>query len=132
MKSKASSVYSLLLIVGDFLSLLLAFGASYILRVTIDHQKIASPVHAMSYIDAFFIILPFWILIFALTGLYNSSIYENRFSEVGRLFVDSFIGILFVIGYSYIFNKTIFPAHLVALYGLLTCCLLETQELLMN
>ncbi len=71
----------------------------------------------MSYIDAFFIILPFWILIFALTGLYNNSIYENRFSEAGRLFVDSFIGILFIIGYSYIFNKTIFPAHLVAFYG---------------
>lgn len=119
MKSNASSVYSLLLIIGDFLSLLLAFVIAYVLRVSLDHHRLSNPVHAETYLTAFLIILPFWILIFALTGLYNNNIYENRFSEAGRLFMDSLIGILFVIGYSYAFNKVIFPAHLVALYGLI-------------
>jgi len=100
-------------------TLLVAFGLSYILRVTLDHTKITSPVHAASYITAFLIIIPFWILIFALIGLYNDTVYENRFSEAGRLFMGSLIGILSVIGYSYAFNKVIFPAHLVALYGLI-------------
>lgn len=119
MKSNASLVYNCFLVVGDFLSLLLAFVAAYILRVTIDHHQLSHSVHAITYLDAFLLILPFWILIFALTGLYNNSIYENRFSEAGRLFMDSLIGILFVIGYGYSFNKVIFPAHLVALYGLI-------------
>ena len=119
MKSNASLVYNCFLVIGDFISLLLAFVISYILRVSLDHQQLAQPVHAMNYLDAFLLILPFWILIFALIGLYNSAIYENRFSEAGRLFVGSLIGILFVIGYSYAFNKIIFPAHLVALYGLM-------------
>ena len=35
--------------------------------------------------------------IFALLGLYNSNIYERRFSEFGRLFWAGFIGMLFVI-----------------------------------
>jgi exopolysaccharide biosynthesis polyprenyl glycosylphosphotransferase len=119
MKSNASLVYNCFLVVGDFLSLVLAFAASYVLRVSLDHHKVLHPISAENYIYAFLLILPFWLLLFALTGLYNNSIYENRFSEAGRLFMDSFIGILFIIGYSYAFNKTIFPAHLVALYGLI-------------
>ncbi len=118
MKSNASSVYSLLLVIGDFFTLVLSFGIAYILRVTLDHQQLAHTVYASDYLAAFLLILPIWILIFALIGLYNSNIYENRFSEAGRLLMGSLIGILFVIGYSYAFNKVIFPAHLVALYGL--------------
>jgi FlaA1/EpsC-like NDP-sugar epimerase len=61
-------------------------------------------------------LLPFWILIFALLGLYNARNYENRFSELGRLIVASFVGILFAISYAYVANVTIFPARLVTLY----------------
>ena len=64
------------------------------------------------------ILLPFFIFVFALLGLYNHRIHEQRFSEIGRLFTGTFIGILFLISYSYVFNQPIFPARLVAFYGL--------------
>src|SRR5207248_2256530 len=44
-------------------------------------------------------------------------IYEKRFTELGRLLIGSFIGILFVISYSYMTNTVIFPARLVTIYG---------------
>lgn len=119
MKSNASLLYNCFLVVGDFLSLLLAFAGAYVIRVTLDHHAVAQHVYARTYLEAFLILLPFWILIFALIGLYNSSVYENRFSEAGRLFVGSLFGILFVIGYSYFSLQVIFPAHLVAVYGLI-------------
>ena len=117
MKSNSSLLYNCFLIIGDFLSILLAFVVAYILRVSLDHQKLVHSISASTYIQAFFIVVPIWILIFGLIGLYRSNIIEKRFTEVGKLFVGSFIGILLIIGYSYILNKVIFPAHLVAVYG---------------
>lgn len=117
MKSNGSLIYSLFLVVGDFLALVAAFAAGYILRVSISHRPISETVHAGTYIEIFIFLLPFWILMFALLGLYNSSIHEKRFTEAGRLLIGSFFGVLFVIGYAYAVNKPVFPARLVPVYG---------------
>src|SRR3989344_1565717 len=117
MKNSATLVYNAFLVVGDFLALLLAFIAAYVLRVSVSHRPIAEQVHAHTYITVFLILLPFWIIIFALLGLYNSSIYEKRFSELGRLFVGSFIGMLFVVFWNFLASKPILPARLVPIYG---------------
>src|SRR3989338_10708644 len=117
MKSNASLIYSLFLVVGDFLALVAAFVFAYAIRGTLSTVPVAHPIPATTYLSIFLILLPFWILIFALLGLYNSSIYEKRFNEAGRLFIGSFVSILFVISYQYAINKPIFPARLVAVYG---------------
>src|SRR5665213_2658156 len=117
MKNNASLIYNFLLVVGDGLAITVAFTVAYILRVTLSHEPLSANVHAHSYIIILVSLLPFWILIFSLLGLYNSRIYERRFSELGRLLVGSFIGILFVISYSYITNTVIFPGRLVTIYG---------------
>ena len=88
------------------------------MRVSVSHRSFPIKIHAATYVEIFLLLLPFWILIFALIGLYNNSIYEKRFSEAGRLLIGSFMGLLFVIGYSYFFSQSVFPAHLVAFYGL--------------
>ena len=117
MKNNASLVYNLCLIVGDALAITVAFTIAYILRVTLSHQPLSASVQAHSYITILVSLLPFWILIFGVLGLYNYRVYEKRFSELGRLLVGSFIGILFVISYSYMTNTAIFPARLVTVYG---------------
>jgi exopolysaccharide biosynthesis polyprenyl glycosylphosphotransferase len=117
MKSNASLLYSFILVVGDFLALITAFVGAYILRVSIDHRPVAHSIHAATYLEIFLILLPFWILTFGLLGLYNSSIYEKRFTEAARLFIGSFIGLLFVVSYGYATDKIVFPARLVPVYG---------------
>ncbi len=117
MKSNYSLIYNAFLALGDFLALVTAFVAAYIFRVSLSDVPIANPVSAQSYLVIFMTLLPFWILIFALLGLYNSNIYEKRFSEFGRLIVGSFIGLLFVIFYDFLTNEPIFPAKLVPIYG---------------
>lgn len=117
MKNNASLVYNFCLMIGDALAITVAFSIAYILRVTLSHEPLSATVQAHSYITILISLLPFWILIFGLLGLYNARIYDKRFSELGRLFIGTFIGILFVISYSYMTSTVIFPARLVTVYG---------------
>jgi exopolysaccharide biosynthesis polyprenyl glycosylphosphotransferase len=117
MKNNTSLVYNFCLVLGDALAIIAAFVAAYLLRVTLSHTVLSAQVHSRDYVIALVSLLPFWILIFGLLGLYNARNYDRRFSEFGRLLIGSFIGILFVISYSYIANVTIFPARLVTVYG---------------
>ncbi len=119
MKNNATLVYGFFLIVGDFLALVAAFTAAFILRVTLDDRPISAQVTSLDYVKIFALLLPFWLIIFGLLGLYNKNTYENRFSEFGKIVTGSFVGILFVISYSYITNTVIFPARLVTVYGFL-------------
>src|SRR5690606_5059120 len=59
-----------------------------------------------------------WVVVHSFIGLYTQRIYENRFQELGRLLVGSVLGILVLIGYSFVSNKELFPARLVPVYGL--------------
>src|SRR3990167_8968910 len=117
MKNSATLVYNAVLVVGDFLALVLAFVGAYVLRVTLSDTPIVNPVDSKTYLGIFLVLLPFWIIIFGLLGLYNSNIYEKRFSELGRLLIGSFVGLLFVIFWDFISVKSIFPAKLVPIYG---------------
>lgn len=117
MKNNASLLYNFCLVIGDAVAITLAFTVAYILRVSLNSTPLSADVSAHTYIMVLVSLLPFWILIFSLLGLYTSKIYDRRFHEFGRLLVASFIGILFVISYSYIFDVAIFPARLVTVYG---------------
>lgn len=116
MKSNASLVYNLFLMVGDFLALIGAFLGAFIIRAQ-SATPVAHPISAHTYFYVFLAVLPFWIFIFGLLGLYNSNIYERRFSEFGRLLMGSFIGMLFVIFWNFVSVQPIFPAKLVPIYG---------------
>ncbi len=117
MKNNSSLIYSLFLVVGDFLALVAAFVGAYVLRGDFSSVPVAHPIPAATYVGIFLALLPFWILFFALLGLYSSSIQEKRFNELGRLLIGSFVGLLFVISYGYAVNRIIFPARLVPVYG---------------
>ena len=111
-------MYGFFLVVGDFLALVAAFTSAYILRVKLDERSLVTEIAARDYLIAFLYVLPIWLIIFGLLGLYNKNVYENRFSEFGRLLVGCFIGILVAIGYEYVSKTSIFPARLVPVYGL--------------
>ncbi len=118
MKHGSTLIYSFILLVGDFLALLAAFVLAYILRVKYDDRPLPQQIPAHTYLFIFAVLLVFWLVIFMLLDLYRSRVFENRFSEAGRILAGSFIGILFLVGVQYALNRPIFPARLVPIYGL--------------
>lgn len=116
MKTNASLVYNFVLMLGDIVVLLMSFAAAFVIRAH-SSVDVAHPMHASEYLVIMTALIPFWILIFALLGLYHHNMYERRFAEAGRLFIGSFIGMLFVIAWDYMSLQPIFPAKLVPVYG---------------
>lgn len=119
MKNNFSVIYACFLIIGDFLAVLAAFAAAYVLRVKIDERPLIEQIPAFTYIRAYLTVLPLWILVHASIGLYTNEIYDRKFKELGRLLVGSFVGILVIIGYDFVTQDHLFPARLVPVYGLL-------------
>lgn len=118
MTGKNTKLYSLILIIIDTFVLLGAFTLAYIARVQLDPRPLLANVHAYDYLYTFLLIIPFWILIFASLGLYNSGTYNRRLVEWGKIALGSFIGILLVIGWQYVSDSEFLPARLVAVYAL--------------
>ena len=71
MPTKNTKFYSLILILADTLVLLAAFTVAYIIRVQIDNRPLVSDVFAIDFLWTALTIVPFWIIIFALIGLYS-------------------------------------------------------------
>jgi exopolysaccharide biosynthesis polyprenyl glycosylphosphotransferase len=116
MLSKNTKVYSIILLVSDFFALLAAFGLAYIIRVALDERNLLTTRDDGTYLLAALAIIPVWMIVLAVLGLYSSVTYNRRLSEWGKVFMGSFIGILLVIGFEYVTNQPIFPARLVTVY----------------
>lgn len=117
MPTKNTKFYSFLLVLADMVVLLIAFTLAYIVRVHYDPRPLLAPVYAAVYAQAFLLIVPIWIAIFASIGLYNASTYNRRLVEWSKIALGAFIGVLVIIGWEYVSGKHFFPARLVAFYA---------------
>lgn len=105
-----------------------AFVIAYVIRVQYDPRPLLHNIYAYDYLFAFLLIVPFWIVVFGVIGLYQPATYSRRLLEWSKIAIGSFIGILLVIGWEYISDKEVFPARLVAAYALVIAFVLIVLE----
>lgn len=130
MRRRNSKLYGFVLILIDALVLITAFVLAYIARVQLDplDRPLLHDIYAFDYLWSFLLLVPFWIVVFALIGLYNPQTYNRRLVEWAKIAIGSFIGILIVIGWEYASDKALFPARLVAVYALIGSFVLLVLE----
>lgn len=132
MPVKTVRFYTFALIVIDVLAILAAFSLAYIVRVQLDPRPLINQIGAVDFFWTFVKLLPFWLITFWALGLYSPAVYQRRLTEMGKLAMGSFIGILLIIGYAFVVNQAIFPARLVPVYAVVATfgLLLVGRELL--
>jgi exopolysaccharide biosynthesis polyprenyl glycosylphosphotransferase len=128
MTRRNSKLYSFTLMLVDALVLIIAFVLAYVARVQYDPRPLLHNIYAYDYLFAFLLIVPFWVAVFGLIGLYQPTTYNRRLLEWTKILIGSFLGILLVIGWEYASDKSIFPARLVAAYALAATFLLIVVE----
>jgi exopolysaccharide biosynthesis polyprenyl glycosylphosphotransferase len=117
MRKRSELLFSVVLVPLDFLALLGAFVAAYIIRVKLDDKPVAHPIAAMEFLQVLMIVLPVWILIFALSGLYSQSSLRGRLDEIGKVFVAVSGGVMFSILLDFLQPVSFFPSKAVPIYA---------------
>lgn len=116
MPTRNTKFFSLLLLLADAAILLTVFTIAYILRVQVDDRPLLAPVFAVDYLSTMVAILPFWLFVLGMIGLYSARVYSRRLVEWSRIFIGVFIGVLIMIGWEYVTEATLFPARLIVVY----------------
>lgn len=117
MPVKTIRFYTLALIVFDVLAILAAFVLAYIVRVQLDPRPLVYQIGAMDFFVTFLQLTPIWIITLWSLGLYSPAVYQKRLTEMGKLLMAAFIGVLLLVGYEYVLDQPLFPARLVPVYA---------------
>ncbi len=117
MRKRSELFFSLISVPIDFLALVGAFVVAYIIRVKIEGRPVAHPIAALDFLNILLVVLPVWILIFALAGLYSQSNLRSRLAEVGKVFVAVSGGVMFMILFDFFQRTPVFPSKAVPIYA---------------
>jgi exopolysaccharide biosynthesis polyprenyl glycosylphosphotransferase len=117
MRKRSELFFSVILLPLDFLALLGAFVLAFIIRVKLEGKPVAHPVPAIEFLQIILILLPVWILIFALSGLYSQSSLRGRLDEIGKVFVAVSGGVMFSILLDFLQPVSLFPSKAVPIYA---------------
>jgi exopolysaccharide biosynthesis polyprenyl glycosylphosphotransferase len=117
MQKRSELFFNIILLPIDFLAVVGAFVIAYAIRVKIDGRPVPNPLGIVLFLKLFLLILPVWILIFALLGLYNQPVNRSRLTELGKIFVAVSGGTMFLILLDFFSRQPLFPAKAIAIYG---------------
>ena len=126
MRKDSGLVYRAFLMLGDALAIIFAFGFAYYFRTHIDMRPYSFTSELSDFIFSNMVLIPIWLVVLVILGLYSNDVLRSRAREYGRLFFASLIGIMTIITYDFfadgtIANGSLFPVRTVVIYAALFC-----------
>jgi exopolysaccharide biosynthesis polyprenyl glycosylphosphotransferase len=114
MTTKRSEMLFLLLAIPiDLLMVFLAFLTAYFLRAQTDLIYLWP---FPTYAGFMALLLPGWLAVFALSGLYNRQVRSRRWSEFTRIFMAVSTGFMFFVIWIFL-SRTLFFSRLIVIYA---------------
>lgn len=111
---RSELLFSFLLVPVDAAAIILAFAIAYFVRSQGEIVDVWPVDQFFSFVAA---LLPFWILIFGLEGLYNVRHSRRGLDELAGIILGALSGIMLVVGWLFL-TRTFFFSRLVILYAL--------------
>ncbi len=126
MKKDFGLIFRICLILGDAFAVCLSFLVAYLMRTHLDQRPFYFESNPWHFVASLLLLLPIYIIILAAFGLYRRNIFlnRNRWSEIGRLFLASVVGVMAIISYDFFLNADLFPVRIMAIYTIASCFLL--------
>lgn len=119
MKKQSELFFSLILLPLDFLAITSAFVVSYIIRFKLEHKPVTHYLAAFAYLKLILLMVPVWIFIFAIVGLYNLKSNRGRLEDIGRIVVAVSGGAMALIMFDFFNPSPVFPSKSIPVYGLI-------------
>lgn len=103
MKKDFGLIFRICLILGDAFAICLSFLLAYFMRTHLDQRPFYFESKPWQFVASLLLLLPIYIIILAAFGLYRRTIFlnRNRWSEIGRLFLASVVGVMAIISYDF-------------------------------
>ncbi len=111
---KSELFFTFILLPVDILMIALGFIVSYFWRANQDLVIYMWPF--MDYLKFIAYSMPFWILIFALQGLYSSKNGHSGFEIIAKIFLAVSTGIMLIVAWLFL-SRTMFFSRLVVIYA---------------
>lgn len=117
MQKRSELFFNLIRLPLDFLAVLSGFVLAYVIRVQLEGRPVPYPSGGTVFIKFFLLVIPVWILIFAVTGLYGQTGQKARLAEIGKIFTAVSGGTMFLVLLDFLSRQPIFPAKAIIIYG---------------
>lgn len=118
MKKRSELFFSFILVPIDYLMLVAGFVLAYFVREG-QSKPFAYLMSGQSYLRYMLLLLPIWILLFAVLGLYSLSSVRSRLQEAGRIVAATLAGTMLLILLDFFTTQPIFPSKSIPVYGFL-------------
>lgn len=119
MKRNPGFVLRAVMLITDLAAIIAAFAIAYYFRVYFDPRPFYFAPEIWEFVGVILAMLPVWILILFMCGMYKESVYLYRPKTYGRVLVVSLLGTMSMIAASYLLEIEIFPSRIVVLYAFL-------------
>lgn len=106
----------LLLVLFDIIMVVASFGLAYYYRVHLDSRPYFFQPQTLNFIILAITLVPLWVGVNFLSGLYDRTVFLYRSREYGRILIASVVSVMAMISYEFFTGEDIFPVRVIAIY----------------
>jgi len=109
---KVELLFTAILVPVDIAMIVVSFLVAYLLRQNIETSQVFGGTGMLEYFKYLAYLLPLWILIFALNGLYEIKPNKGFFNQAFKIFISNSVAMLFLVLLIF-FSKVLFFSRLI-------------------